>query len=348
MVSIIVPVYNAEKTIEACVESVLRQTYSDFELILIDDGSTDRSAQLCDTIRDRCAAQNVRCQVIHQQNGGVSRARNVGMAHVNGEYFVCIDSDDTVEPCYLEDLVHTAETHPELGFVLCGFCSTSPVHNYILCSQEQLTIIDRKDYMKLFHQVLILSPWGKLFRTELVRSYHLKMREDMSLGEDILFNLAYLDVIDKTRIGVINKANYCYRNDNQDSLNYRYRPDLFSINKCIVQAIGKSFKKWGIIDPSDWEQYYNLVFYKFVNAMKNTLSSKNKIPFSQKIKYNESILHDELFRETLKKMTVRMDPYVKHAYESGDYRIVMLAEKYQKVKAFLRKSVRRIRFCFGA
>jgi len=348
MVSIIVPVYNAEKTIEACVESVLRQTYSDFELILIDDGSTDRSAQLCDAIHDRCAAQNVRCQVIHQQNGGVSRARNVGMAHVNGEYFVCIDSDDTVEPCYLEDLVRTAETHPELGHVLCGFRCTSDMHDYILSRQEQLSIVDRKDYMKLCNAVLIFSPCLGLYRTEIVKVHQLKMCEELSLGEDLLFNLAYLDSIDNSTIGVINKANYCYRNENQDSLNYRYRPDLFSVNKRIVQAIGKTFKKWGISDPASWEQYYNLVFFKYVNAMKNTLSSKNTIPFSQKVSFNEGILHDDLFRDALKKMTAPIDPQVKQAYESGNYRMVMLAEKYQKGKAFLRKVVRRIRCCFGA
>ena len=140
MVSVIIPVYNAEDSLPACVQSVLDQSCKDFELILIDDGSRDRSGALCDELQGKCRAQGVPCQVIHQENRGVSAARNCGMEHVRGEYFVCIDSDDTIEPCYLEDLVRTAEAHPEFGHVICGFRCTSHEHDYVLTEKEPMSV----------------------------------------------------------------------------------------------------------------------------------------------------------------------------------------------------------------
>ena len=97
MVSVIVPVYNSEKTLSACVQSILNQTYLDYEIILIDDGSKDYSGQICDEWGSICEERKVRCQVIHQENGGVSRARNRGIEQAKGEYFVCVDSDDIIE-----------------------------------------------------------------------------------------------------------------------------------------------------------------------------------------------------------------------------------------------------------
>ena len=96
MVSVIVPVFNAEKTLSECIHSILRQTYGCFELIIIDDGSTDRSGQICDEMQLICINKNIRCQVIHQKNGGVSAARNYGVQIANGEFFVFIDSFKTL------------------------------------------------------------------------------------------------------------------------------------------------------------------------------------------------------------------------------------------------------------
>lgn len=343
MVSIIVPVYNAEKTIEACVDSVLCQTYSDFELILIDDGSTDRSGQLCDALQSRCTAQNVRCQVIHQQNGGVSRARNVGMAHVNGEYFVCIDSDDIVEPCYLEDLVRTAESHPELGHVLCGFRCTSHVHDYVFSKHETLTIVDRKDYMRLFDAILIQSPCLGLYRTDIMRTHQLKMREELSLGEDILFNLSYLDALDKTAIGIVNKTNYIYQDEDQSSLYRKFRADLLTISELILEAMRIHLVKWNIGDVNSWERYYHAAFYKYTSVFENTLHSNNPMSMKDKVAFNDEILKSEHFQESLMSMKNCISPSLYKAYQSGHYRNVIMAERTQKVKSTVIGVMRKMR-----
>ena len=99
MISIIVPVYNAEKTLPQCIDSILSQKYSDFEVLLIDDGSTDNSGRLCDTYSQK----DKRIRVFHQENQGVSAARNLGLEQMKGEFVTFCDSDDWVEDTWLLD-----------------------------------------------------------------------------------------------------------------------------------------------------------------------------------------------------------------------------------------------------
>ena len=106
-VSIIVPVYNAEKTLERCVDSILNQTYQDFELLLVDDGSPDGSGALCDAY----ARQDSRVRVFHQENAGVSAARNLALDHAAGEYLQFLDSDDWITPDATSSLVRAAREH---------------------------------------------------------------------------------------------------------------------------------------------------------------------------------------------------------------------------------------------
>ena len=111
MISIIVPVYMAEKTLCRCVESIIHQSFSDFEVVLVDDGSTDKSGGLCDSY----AKHDSRIKVIHKENGGVSSARNTGILASSGVYLTFCDSDDYLELDYLEGLYQTAKKHPGGG-----------------------------------------------------------------------------------------------------------------------------------------------------------------------------------------------------------------------------------------
>ena len=109
MVSVIVPVYNVERYLSACIESVLGQTYSDWELLLVDDGSTDRSGRIC----DEYAENNSRIRVFHKENGGVSSARNLALDQMRGDFCIMLDSDDLIHPSLLEDtlqIIHDTQT----------------------------------------------------------------------------------------------------------------------------------------------------------------------------------------------------------------------------------------------
>ena len=341
MISVIVPVYNAEKTLTICVQSILAQTYKDWELILIDDGSTDRSGQICEELQEKCLTQNRPCRVVYQENRGVSAARNRGMELAAGEYFVCIDSDDRIEPCYLEDLVQTAEAHPEFGHVICGFKSISNHHKYVFSEREALTTVSRRDYMRLFEEVLIQSPCLALYQSNIVRDHHLKMRTDLSLGEDLLFNLTYLDALGDILIGVINKPNYIYIDEAQTSLNRKYRNNLLSILEMIDQSLACYLEKWNITDDKSMQLYDNAVFYNYLSVLNNTFHKDSPMSLTEKISFNSGLLKKEKFRTALQKSSVVMSPDLRRAMESGNYWRVLYVERIQKLKQFVMTLLRR-------
>ena len=108
LISVVVPVYNVEDVLHFCIDSILNQTYSDFELLLVDDGSTDKSGDIC----DQYARKDTRIRVFHKENGGVSSARNLGIDNANGEYICFIDSDDYVNSEFLDSLIKTKTLYP--------------------------------------------------------------------------------------------------------------------------------------------------------------------------------------------------------------------------------------------
>ena len=262
------------------------------------------------------------------------------MAIANGEYFVCVDSDDRIEPCYLEDLIQARRTHPELGHVLCGFRCISHTHDYILTDTELLTVSNRKDYMYLAGKILMYSPCLGLYRTSVVREHNMKMREDMSLAEDLIFNLAYLDAIGEVSIGVINKTNYVYYDDDPNSLNRKYRPDLRFIYETVDQELKRYLNKWKIIDQNSWHDYYGGVFYHYLKIMDNTFQKQNPASVREKIAYNNAILKSEAFQEAFQKGRISLTPALRRAYESGDYRRVLLAQQIQKTKQAVARLVK--------
>ena len=334
MVSIVVPIYNSEKTLSACVQSISDQSYSDYELILIDDGSTDCSGQMCDELQDAWKAQGKQCQVIHQSNRGVSAARNCGIEHAKGKFFVCVDSDDLLESCYLEDLVRAAEDHPECGYVLCGFRCTSHVHDYIFSDKEEMSLLDRTQYMLLYDRILIQSPWLALYKTDVVRTQKIKMPEDMSLAEDTLFNLAYLDALEQTAICVVNKPNYIYQNENQSSLYRKYREDLLQNNETVNQTIERYLNKWGVADKDSWDRYYRVVLFNYINVMDNTFHKDDPKTRREKIAYNNMVLQRDLFKKALHNGKRPVSAALWKAMESGNYRRVMFVKQMQKLKRF--------------
>lgn len=191
-ISVIVPVYNVERYLKACVNSILAQTFRDFELILVNDGSTDLSGGICDSY----AKADDRVRVLHKQNEGVSQARNDGIQQATGEYLAFSDSDDTVEPDWLETLYQKAEqTNADLA--VCNFYTVSAfgkeARRHAFAEGEVLEGETLK--LRLYQAIATCNDVGlftlcnKLFRTEIIRSSGLSFQKGMSFGEDMLFLL---------------------------------------------------------------------------------------------------------------------------------------------------------------
>ena len=191
-ISIIIPVYNAGKYLADCLESIRRQRMTSYEVVLIDDGSTDDSAAICDAY----AEQDSRFSVIHKTNAGVSSARNEGLKVAKGEYVMFVDSDDLVAEDSLDFMSAATENNPD--FVVGGFAimEEDSLSGKVLPTAsgyfQQENISDFFDSTMLSCGELYRGPWAKLYRLSLIRSRSLTFDVNLSYGEDKLFVYEYL------------------------------------------------------------------------------------------------------------------------------------------------------------
>ena len=190
-ISIIVPVYNTEKYLHRCIDSILAQTYTDFELLLIDDGSTDSSGAIC----DEYATKDSRVRVFHKENGGVSRARNLGLDSACGEWIAFVDSDDWIDNNYLSVLLEGKRC--DLSICNCKIENSKIIWDIVIENgcQDKTAIGELFDKGG-FSGFAFLGPICKLFRKKIINKYHIRYKEDISSGEDSLFVLDYFCHID--------------------------------------------------------------------------------------------------------------------------------------------------------
>lgn len=333
MVSIIVPVYNCIASLVWCVHSILHQTYTDYELFLVDDGSTDGSGKLC----DRFAAEDDRIRVIHKPNGGVSSARNAGIDAATGGYITFCDSDDYLEPDYLETLVQTAKSNPDCGHIWCcfqtvtGYQKENAAPNYT--STKSLLCYTLQDYMSLHEMWLDAEPWNKLYRTDIVQTAKVRFPEDLSLGEDWLFNLAYIDASANEKIVVVTEPLYNYIRGNDESLDSKYRKDLLDIYRRLNDTCLSYLRKWKL--PAEQiEIFYNSRFYLYEKVLRNTMRAPDKTK-REKIKWNSTFMQSDEFKESLQARKCFIHPLYLFAYRSGNFNNVLLADWMVAVKRAL-------------
>ena len=182
-VSVVVPVYNCDKYINKCLESISGQTFKDLEIILVDDGSTDASGELCDAF----AKKDDRVKVYHKPNGGVSSARNFGLSKARGEYVMFVDSDDYI----LSDGIKKAEEYLLKSVDLIFF---APTENMLKHDSEKYKEMSRFDVIENYSvwQKYFYSPWSKFFKKSIIAEHGLKFNEQMKYNEDAEFIHRYL------------------------------------------------------------------------------------------------------------------------------------------------------------
>ena len=210
LVSIIIPVYNVELYLSKCIDSILAQSFTDWECILVDDGSKDKSGSICDNY----ALKDNRIKVIHQNNSGVSVARQVGIDNVCGEYSIHIDPDDWIESNMLEELYNKAKSD-DADMVICDYYKhEGGVQQYINQRPnllEPIKIIEQMLTTNMYPP-LYGSCWNKLVRCSCFNSSDNLIRfepDDLSLGEDVVFNCRLL-MSTVHRVSYLNKAFYHY------------------------------------------------------------------------------------------------------------------------------------------
>lgn len=209
-ISIIVPVYNTDKYLCKCLDSILAQTYTNWEAILVDDGSTDKSGKICDDY----AAKDKRFNVIHQNNGGVSVARQTGLDNATGDYIIHCDPDDWIEPTMLEELTQKA-VKEDADMVICDIIT----HRNGIIEYSHIDLVTpttaKEVQLQIIRQKLHGSCCNKLIRSRFCKKAGFKP-SDIIYCEDELYNIRILN--NDLKISYIPRALYNYRNDNIGSI----------------------------------------------------------------------------------------------------------------------------------
>lgn len=201
MISIIVPVYKVENHLDKCINSILTQTYNDWELILIDDGSPDGSGAIC----DKYASKDTRIRVFHVENGGVSKARNLGLDNINGEWVMFVDADDWIdaeclEICYLEAIKNNLQA---IQFAFCYVYQDGREKAQI---KTNTAIHDGSGYIN--NGSFNVSVWGSLLHRSIIDEQCLRFDTNLRLAEDQVFILSYIRYCNK--IQYLSKVLYYY------------------------------------------------------------------------------------------------------------------------------------------
>lgn len=269
-ISLVVPVYNVQEYLPECLDSLLGQSFKAIEIILVDDGSTDASAEIC----DRYASGDDRIRVVHQQNAGVSRARNVGIGLARGKYLGFVDSDDWVDRDYCKRL-YEALTDYGADISICSYYVVRPRKTKPTAADGKITVYDRKEAIRMLYEDVRIRnfAWNKLFRRELFDG--IGFPEDRIMCEDmaIMHRLFY-------RTGPIVQMNvplyyYRMRGDSCTNVSHPLKEYQFFLAVC-EQAL---FEKEKNLFPEERGKLEAKVLKRAIRLIGRVVSRKNYIAF---------------------------------------------------------------------
>lgn len=235
-VSIIIPMYNAEKSVKRCLKSALKQTYKNIEIICINDGSKDSTAEIVASI----CKTDTRVVLINKENGGVSSARNLGIEKATGYYIQFLDVDDALEQNATERMVEEMSVK-NVDIVICGYHNIDKTIEVSLPEKTLGFSEVIEDFIPLYQSTYLNPPWNKMYIRENIVE---KFPAEMSLGEDLVFNLCYLRKCEKIRI--ISDMVYVYTVGQPDSLTSKYNNNavecLENKIKCVLGFLSYDVK----------------------------------------------------------------------------------------------------------
>ena len=289
LISIIVPIYKIDRYLGICIESLIKQTYKNIEIILVDDGSPDRCPEICDLY----SKKDSRIKVIHKENGGLVSARKAGMKIAKGEYIGYVDGDDWVEESYYEDLYKNIITTN--SDVVIGNYSRDLFNIFVeMKNNIPIKLYEKKDLQDFYSKMILDDKfwkigvttylWNKLFKKEVVEKFQLQVDERITIGEDAA--VVYLALLNSKRVVVTDNSKYHYR-QREDSMlkkNENYYKE-FSDLKILYNYLSDNIKEY----PKGYklkEQIDDFVLGLYIMRSGGILKHKiyNYLPNYEKIK----------------------------------------------------------------
>lgn len=301
-ISVIIPVYNVHKYLEQCVDSIINQTLQPYEIILVDDGSTDGSELICNNYDLKYDF----IKVIHKENAGLGLARNTGMEMATGQFIVFIDSDDFADITLLEDL-YSAHIINNSDTCLGGYKRVDPENQVVgkfgyksQCYKAEQVLKDLLPRMigssPSSSDSIAMSAWNVLYSMEIIKENNIRfVSERVLISEDIIFNLKYYRYA--KNVSLIESCNYNYR-VNPGTLTTKYRENRFDLVKKLYNVEAEMLKDIGIYDISQYRlmrQFFNYLRMCFAQEHPE-ISEKKFLKILKSIRY---ICKDSLVQKVI-------------------------------------------------
>ena len=346
-ISVVIPVYNAEKDIDRCMQSIYNQTFTDYEVILVNDGSADQSLAKCRAH----AEKDARIKVIDQENQGSGPARNAGIEAARGEYLYFCDADDEIAPNLLERVYAVAE-ETKVDLVVFSVhakitdSKTGAVLREYDTAKEERIFPDRASFRQAFSKlyyegVLFGAPYNKLFRAAVIRQNGVRF-PDLRRGQDEVFNMRYYRYTSSCKI--IPDALYLYYQFDDQGRNKKYRLNYFqTTTKTYFQTLSGLLKELEADDEYSRRKFQNSFVYSMESAALLAFNPVEKLNRKQKIEFVTSVVSADFVLEIEKEIE-----FVPEGYERfwqlfsaqdavGVYKYLARNIRVEKLKAPLRK-----------
>ena len=294
MVSIIVPVYNAENYLKECIESIVNQTYYNLEIILINDGSIDGSLQLC----SKYAQIYSNIIIIDSDNGGVSNARNKGIKAAKGQYIVFVDADDRLELNAVEKLLSCVEKE-KVDLVICGYnkCNKNNIISSIFVDEQKLSGKGAAcKFWDLFHAGMINAPWNKIYHSKIIKDNNILFPTNINIGEDGYFNVKYLCFCNN--VFIIKDSLYNYQ-DNPHQSSKKVFNNYFEMMMLNFDNIERLFKKWDLHKHTHLKKQHQVEVFNVLKHSVDQIILNNDLIIKEKIKKIRAISKNERIKNML-------------------------------------------------
>lgn len=296
LISIIIPVYNAEKFLKRCIDSILNQSFKDFELILVNDGSTDSSGEICDFYGDH----DERVRVFHLRNGGPSRARNQGMDQARGKYITFIDADDYVND-HFSDTANKVRLE-DYDIIVVPFSVVDTTEKSIQLYQYKETSFSKSEKKDMFLKEIWLgeplfgSCWNKWYKKSIIYKSNLRFNHKFYIAEDYLFNLHFYR---ECQSAILVSFPYYHYVQHGDSVTSRIYYNRFEIAKTVYEESLKLLSDVNIHDPDSQSFVEEAYLSGVLRAMFDIAKRENKLTFINKILELKKYISDKEVRALL-------------------------------------------------
>lgn len=297
-VSIIMPVYKVEEYVEKAIESIQNQTLKEFEFLIVDDGTPDRSGEICDAY----AEKDSRLKVIHKENGGAPSARNVAIDMAKGEYLYFMDSDDWAEASMLEEMYLLAKINNSqlvvAGFYIDTYYTDTEYRQDDFVAEDAVYMKQsdfRENAYKYFDKNLLYTPWNKLFEAKYIKENNLKFPQ--TFWDDFPFNLSIVRKIE--RVAVTSRQYYHFIRKRAESETAAYRPNMYEKREEEHDWMVELYKEWNVHNPESREMISRRYIERFIGCVENLTNPSCDLTYIQKRQEVKKMLSKKRVGQTL-------------------------------------------------